>query len=328
MPQAVSPLCNRRLLLQAALGCTLMPAGGAFAASSEGFFARHHLPIGLQLYTVGDAVRKDLDAAFTKIAGIGFTVLEAAGYHGQTPAALREAANRHGLKITSIHVSAAARGGDPGLGGDLPKLAAELHTLGATDVVMPMFAMPERIAAQKEGEAFGAYIGRAAAQLTADDWKRTAAFLNEKGAALRREGLRFGYHNHNPEFAPLGGTNGLEILLQETSPDTVVFELDVGWAGAAGVDPVSLLRRHGRRFQLLHVKDIKPSTKSNYALQQDPTEVGSGRLNWAQLLPAAWDAGVRKFYVEQEPPFAGDRFDAIGKSYRFLHQFEEGRLSA
>jgi sugar phosphate isomerase/epimerase len=225
-------------------------------------------------------------------------------------------------------VNAVARGGDPGLDGDLPKLAADLHALGATDVVMPMFPIPERVGAQKGGEGYGAYIGRVASQLTADDWKRTAALLNEKGAAFRREGLRFGYHNHNPEFAPLAGSTGLELLLQETSPDAVVFELDVGWAAAAGVDPVALLQRNGRRFQLMHVKDILPSTKINYAFQQDPAEVGSGRLNWEKLLPAAWDAGVRKFYVEQEPPFTTDRFEAIGKSYRFLHEFEAGRIRA
>ena len=84
----------RRTLLQGALACALLPGRG-FGATPQGFFGRHHLPIGLQLYTVGEAVRKDLDDAFTKIAGIGFTVLEAAGYHGQTPAALREAAADH-----------------------------------------------------------------------------------------------------------------------------------------------------------------------------------------------------------------------------------------
>ena len=129
----------------------LLPGRG-FGATPQGFFGRHHLPIGLQLYTVGEAVRKDLDDAFTKIAGIGFTVLEAAGYHGQTPAALREAAARHGMKITSVHVNAVGRGGDPGLDGDLPKLAAELHALGVTDAVMPMFPVPERAGAQRPGD--------------------------------------------------------------------------------------------------------------------------------------------------------------------------------
>ena len=321
---------GRRSLLQGALACGLLPAR-SFAAAPQGFFARHRVPIGLQLYTVGEAVQKNLDEAFQKISAIGFRVLEAAGYHGQTPAALHEAAVRHGMKITSIHVSANASAGNPGLDWDIPKLAADLHTLGVTDVVMPMFPIPDRIGAPRQGEGFGAYIGRVATLLTADDWKRTAALLNSKGAALRREGLRFGYHNHNPEFAPLAGAgaaNGMEILLRETSPDAVVFELDVGWAAAAGVDPVALLKNHARQFQLMHVKDIKPGTRPNYALQQDPTEVGSGKLSWDRLLPAAWDVGVRKFYVEQEPPFAGDRFDAIGTSFRFLQSFDEGQARA
>ena len=332
MTQIETACCSRRSLLQGAFACALLPLP-TLAAEPEGFFGRHRLPIGLQLYTVGEAVRKNLDEAFTKIAATGFTVLEAAGYHGQTPKALHEAAMRHKLKITSIHVNAVGSNGDPGLNGDLSRLAAEVHTLGATDVVMPMFPIPERMGAPKQGEGFGGFIGRVASQLTADDWKRTAALLNQKGTALRREGLRFGYHNHNPEFAPLGGAgdgkaNGLEILLQETTAETVVFELDVGWAAAAGVDPVALLKKHGRRFQLMHVKDIKPGTKSNYASQQDPTEVGSGKLDWDRLLPAAWDVGVRKFYVEQEPPFSGDRFDAIGKSFRFLRAFDERQARA
>lgn len=308
------------------MGCMLAPAAQVLAAAPQGFFAQHRVPIGLQLYTVGDAVRQDADAALAKIAAIGYTVLEGAGYHGQTPARLRELATKHGLKITSVHVNAVGRGGDPGLDGDLPKLAADLHALGATDAVMPMFPIPERLGAPRQGENFGSYLGRVSPQLTVDDWKRTAALLNEKGAALRREGLRFGYHNHNPEFMAAGAGTALDLLLQETSPEDVTFELDVGWTAAAGVDPVVLLKKYGRRFQLMHLKDIKASTQSNFSFRQDPTEVGNGKLEWDRLLPAAWAAGVRKYYVEQEPPFAGDRFDSVAMSYRYLRDFREGRV--
>jgi sugar phosphate isomerase/epimerase len=310
------------------LACAALPAMRGVAAAPQGFFERHRLPVGLQLYTVGDAIRKDLDGSLAKIASIGYRVVEPASYHGYTPQQLRQAADRHGLKCTSIHIGAQASGGNPGLDQDLPKLAADLHLLGVTDVVMPMFVTPDRFGGQKPGENFGAYMGRVSAGLTVDDWKRTAAFLNEKGAKLRGEGLRLGYHNHNPEFAPVAGTTGLEILLAETSPDTVVFEMDVGWVAAAGVDPVALLRKHGKRFQLMHVKDIQASTKANFALQQDPTEVGSGNMDWNHLLPTAFDSGVRKFYVEQEPPFKMDRFDAIDKSRRFLMEFGVERIKA
>jgi sugar phosphate isomerase/epimerase len=322
---------NRRTLLGAATGIIGMAAGAgrlATAASSaidpsaSGWFAKRHLPIGLQLYTVGDAARKNIDDTLARVAKIGYRTVELAGYHGQSVQALRATANKHGLKFTSIHVGATGRPGEPGLDQDLPKLAADLHALGVTDVVMPMFPIPERLGGQKPGENFLAYIQRVTAALTRDDWQRTADLLNDRGAKLRAEGLRLGYHNHNPEFAPVGNTTGMEVLLSGTTADQVSFELDVGWVAAAGVDPVALLKRHGRRFQLMHVKDIKPSTQPNFALQQDPTEVGSGKLPWPTLLPAAFNAGVRKFYVEQEPPFAGDRFEAIGKSLAFLKSFE------
>jgi sugar phosphate isomerase/epimerase len=326
-------MMNRRTLIGAGAGMLAMAAGTgrmATAASSaidtkaSGWFAKRHLPIGLQLYTVGDEARKNIDATLARVAKIGYRTVELAGYHGQTVPTLRATADKYGLKFTSIHVGAAARPGEPGLDQDLPKLAADLHALGVTDVVMPMFPIPDRFGGPKEGEGFLGYIQRVSAGLTRDDWQRTADLLNERGAKLRAEGLRLGYHNHNPEFAPLGNTTGMDLLLGSTSPDAVSFEMDVGWVAAAGADPVALLRKHGRRFQLMHVKDIKPSTKSNFTLQQDPTEVGSGKLPWSQLLPTAFTAGVRKFYVEQEPPFATDRFEAIGKSLAFLKAFEDG----
>lgn len=315
---------DRRTLIGGAITAgmaALAPRGlwGAEApAAGDGWFARRRLPIGLQLYTVGDEARKDLDGTLAKVAQIGYRTVELAGYHGATVDALREAGLRHHLKFTSIHVGATARPGEPGLDQDIGRLAEALHRLGVTDVVMPMFQIPERLGGPRQGENFLAYLQRVTAAITRDDWQRTAALLNDRGRKLRSEGLRFGYHNHNPEFAPVAGTTGLEILLSETTPGDVVFELDVGWTAAAGLDPIALLKRHGKRFQLMHVKDIHATTKANFNMQQDPSEVGAGHLDWPAILPAAFDAGVRKFYVEQEPPFTTDRFTAIGKSFRYL----------
>jgi sugar phosphate isomerase/epimerase len=317
-------MMNRRTWMRGALGSLAAAGVGPAFAAEDGtrWFARHHVPIGLQLYTVGDDARKDIDGTLARVARIGYRTIELAGYHGQPLAKLRAAAARNHVKFTSIHVGAAGRPGEPGLDQDLPALAADLHSLGVTDVVMPMFPFPERFGAQRPGEGFGAYIERIGKGLTREDWQRTAALLNDRGEKLRALGLRFGYHNHNPEFAPLDDSNGLEILLRETSPADVVFELDVGWAAAGGVDPTELLTRHRQRFQLMHVKDIMASTKTNYVLRQDPAEVGGGKLDWQQLLPAAFAAGVRKFYVEQEPPFKTDRYTAIARSFAYLKAFE------
>lgn len=315
-----SSLSRRGLLQLGIASLASLPALDAFAASSgTGFFARYRLPLGLQLYTVADTARTDLEGTLKRIADIGYQTIELAGLHGHRVAELRAAADRAGLQLVSIHVGADARPGELSLGGDLPVLAASAHQLGVTDVVMPMFSMPARLGGPAEREGFLAYLQRVVPQLTADDWHRTAEQLNGFGSKLRREGLKFGYHNHNPEFAPLADdTNGFEILLKETDHKAVSFELDTGWAAAAGHDPVEIIRHHAGRITQLHVKDIKESTRTNYALAQDPTEVGSGALDWPALLSTARGAGIRRYFVEQEPPFRGDRYDSIAASLRYL----------
>ena len=310
---------TRRTALQTLAATTLaLATSPALTAQPGGFFERHHLPIGLQMYTVGEALTRDLDATLARVAAIGYRALELAGFHGHTVAALKAAKLRHDVKFTSLHVGATARGPDPGLDGDVPRLAANLHELGATDVVLSLFPVPDRLGQQRQGEDVSAWLRRVQPRLERADWQRTAALLNERGTQLKREGLRFGFHNHNLEFAPVAGSTGLDILIAETTPELVVFQLDTGWAAAAGRDPVALLRQHGHRFQLMHLKDVRGSMRTNFTLQQEPAELGAGKLDWPRVLEAAHAAGVRKFYVEHEPPFAGDRFDTIARSYRFL----------
>jgi sugar phosphate isomerase/epimerase len=117
----------------------------------------------------------------------------------------------------------------------------------------------------------------------------------------------------------VGATTGLEILLAETDPKLVTFEMDVGWVAAAGHDPVALLAKHKGRFTLMHLKDIKPSTAANFALKMDPADVGSGKLDWKRLLSAAYAEGVRNFYLEQEPPFTRPRIEAAKIGFDYLN---------
>jgi sugar phosphate isomerase/epimerase len=301
MQYQMNLLSRRDALRFGAAALATLPALDALGAG-PGFFARNKLALGLQLYTVGDLARKDLDGTLARIADIGYETIELAGLHGHTVAELRAAADRVALKFVSIHIGADSRPGELSLSGDIPALAASAHQLGVTDVVMPMYSRPAH-----------------AGPPEADDWKSTAAQLNGYGAALHKQGLKFGYHNHNPEFAPLpGDTNGFEILMKETDSRLVSFELDIGWAAAGGQDAVKLMSQHKGRITQLHVKDIKASTKTNYTMQQDPTEVGSGTLDWASLLSTAKTAKITRYFVEQEPPFPGDRFDSIEKSLRYL----------
>ena len=293
-------------------------AARAAAAGKAPFFRRTRLPIGLQLYTLGPDLRKDLDGQLAQVAKIGYRTVELAGYLGRTPAQLKAALDRAGLQATSSHVQAKGAGPEPTLA-DLERLVADAHLIGIRHIVLPMFPIPERIGmTPKAGESRAAVVARMESQMTADDWKATADLLNAKGRALQAAGLTMGYHNHNVEFSPVGGTNGLEILLQATDPALVSFEMDVGWVVAGGGDPFALLKAHKGRFTQMHVKDVKASTQTNYVFQQDPTEVGSGVIPWPRLLPAAYAEGVRGFFVEQEPPFARPRIEAARLCFDYL----------
>src|SRR6185437_7648166 len=181
-----------------------------------------------------------------------------------------------------------------------------------------IFPVPQRFGAPRKGEDGLEFLSRAGKEMTADDWQRLAAQLNAKGAALEREGLRLAYHNHNVEFTKVGSTTAYDLLLAHTDPAAVWFEMDVGWVAAAGVDPIPLLRAHPHRFRMMHVKDLKASTLPNNGFRMDPADVGSGVLDWKSVLSAGYEAGVRKYYVEQEPPFAGPRMDAARADYEYL----------
>ncbi|MDE1145832.1 MAG: sugar phosphate isomerase/epimerase [Azospirillaceae bacterium] len=311
---------RRRAFLAGALAAGGLSALGARAAATP-FFKAKGLPIGLQLYTLGDAARKDLPGTLKAVADIGYRSVELPVFYDRTAAELATAFKAAGLVCESAHVPVHPYGPGPApsLAGDLDALIADAHTLGLKFIVMPMFQIPERLDMKpRPGEDFGDALARVAGQFTVDDWKATAAFLNEKGAVLKRGGVQMAYHNHNFEFAPVGGTTGYDILLSETDPDLVKMEMDIGWVGAAGLDPLALLKAHPGRFRLMHLKDIKASTVPNAALKMDPVEVGAGTLDWHALLPAAVAAGVRHFYVEQEPPFTRPRLDAVRDSFQYL----------
>ena len=317
-----SSAMSRRTFLgtAAAVSCVAATAGLG-APAGRRFFAGHGLPIGLQLYTLGDAPYRDLDGTLQTLAKIGYRIVEPVGLMKRPAAELRAALDRAGLSSPSTHVPLEADpAGGPTLAGDVGKLAADMHRIGVKFVVVPSFPVPQRFGGQGKGEDWGQYMSRAGKGMTADEWRGLAAQLNRKGAALQREGLKLAYHNHNAEFVRRGSQTGYDLLLANTDPDLVWFEMDVGWVAAAGADPIPLLRAHRHRYRLMHVKDVKASTVPNNAAKMDPADVGSGILDWKTILPAAYDAGVRYYYIEQEPPFAEPRMDAVRTGYRYLAQ--------
>jgi sugar phosphate isomerase/epimerase len=224
-------------------------------------------PIALQLYTVRDLTSCDFIGALRQVADAGYRAVEFAGTDGVAPSDLRTALDESGIRAISAHVRLDDLRLPP------QNLLAQLHTLGCAYAALAWLPPEER------GSAEGA--------------KRLAELLNEWGKTCQAEGIRFGYHNHDFEFAPLGPTTMFEILTAETDPDLVFFELDVYWAQFAGLDPADLIRHYTGRLPLLHMKDMAVGDRS-YA------PVGTGVLDWPAIIDAAKAAGTEWYIVEQD----------------------------
>jgi sugar phosphate isomerase/epimerase len=316
---------SKRTLMKGMAAAVAVGVGDAAAAVAEApFFAAHRLQIGIQLYALRVDMRADFAGTLRKVAAIGYRLVETSSQYGHSVADFRMALDAAGLACRSIHAMPQPLGQGPDLTTNFDQVVAEAHTIGATGVVMPLFLIPERLRSAPNSNP-GNIIGSAGKALTADDYLRMADFLNAKGEALRKHGLQLSYHNHNVEFAPQGTSFGLEILLRKTSPRLVQFELDVGWAYAARADVFALLAAHPGRFTKFHIKDIKPTTPLNFAFKQDPADLGNGVIDWKRLLPAAYAAGTRGFYVEQEDPFTRPPIEVMADNYHYLANLKTRR---
>lgn len=284
-------------------------------AETSGTLAADRLrPItGVQLHSIRAEAQADLEGALRALASFGYRRTEIAGYLGRTPRQIRALHDAAGLACVSAHVRLEPGTPDePGLRGDLARLADHMHVMGAVHVVVPAFPPPEDLAIRRsEGEAIGEFHARVSRALTEDHWRRRAAELNALGGRLAALGLRLAFHNHAFEFDRIARCSGIDLLLAETDPGCVVFQLDAGWASYAGVDPAALLRDHPRRFRLLHLKDMRSAAETVAPLS---TEIGAGTLHWREILAAAEAAGVEEAFVEQEPPFERPPLDAMAVS--------------
>ena len=309
------PHQSRRQVLGgfAAAGAALIAS--PVSARRRPFFGTHGETLGLQIYTLGSEALKDLQTAFAEIARIGFRAVELLSFGDQQAQDMKAALRSSGLVARSTQT--AFTGPGPNLTDHLDRLIREAHLLDLEYVAATLFDIPAHFTA-REGEDLGALFKRAAREMSADDWKGYAEKLNAVGAKLKRQGLRLAHHNHNLEFAPVAGSTGFDLIVANTDPALVVFEMDVGWVAAAGHDPIALLNRYPGRFRLMHVKDIKPETKANFAFDQIPAIPGEGVLDWTRLLPAAKAAGVTHYYVEQEGPFAIPRIEAVRRNHCYL----------
>ena len=238
-------------------------------------------PLGIQLYSVRGPARTDVPGTLARVRSLGFREVELAGTYGLCASAFRAMLDQAGLRATSMHV------GYERLRDSLPAVLAEAKTLGAPYV----------------GTAWIPHPGGA---MTAPLASQTAADFNRWGRAARAEGLTFFYHIHGYEFQPgADGARPIDVLMRETDPAAVKFELDVFWAARPGADPAALLRQYPNRWALMHLKDMRQGVATNVhtgAAPADESEVpvGTGQIDYRAVLRAARDVGLAKYYIEDE----------------------------
>jgi sugar phosphate isomerase/epimerase len=265
--------------------------------------------LGIQLYTVAAELAADLPGTLKTLRTIGYRVVESAGFQKLSAIDFRKALEAAGLRCASAHLHFTAD--DPG------PLFEDAHAVGAHYAVSSMMiAPPAGVSASGPGKALS--------DLTLDDFKRTAELANRIGAKAKQAGLQYVYHNHNFEFKDQGnGQTGYDLLLKETDPELVKFELDCGWMVAAGFSPVEYFKKYPNRYRLIHVKDFlltgKPTTDLMGAGRPKGTELGKGHIDYKPIFAAAGPAGVEYFFSEQEPPIIGmTELEAAKVNYDYM----------
>jgi sugar phosphate isomerase/epimerase len=279
-----------------------------------------NLPIGLQLYTVGQEMDSDPSGTLKAVAAAGYKQVELSPL-SKTPAKdLKKMLDDVGLKNPSGHYML------PDLLSKLQEMI-DLARLFGQDfmvVTVPWVADPSRFKPDPQQGQMGIFLAIING-LTLDDWKWNAEQFNKVGEQIKKAGLQLGYHNHNFEWNSYDGVAGYDEFLRLTDAGLVKLELDCGWATVAGQDPVAYLTKYPQRYTLLHIKDFRKGfTPRTTLLGKDPgapvgTELGRGAIEYGRIFAAAKKARIRALFVEQEPPFTEmPALEAIKVDYDYL----------
>ena len=259
---------------------------------------RKSFGVGLQLYTIRDAMTADPTGSLKKISDLGYKNVELANYtegkfYGYVPTEFKKIVNDLGMDIISSHTSVEAAG----ITMDSAKKMADDHAaMGVKYCVQPWVEEVNR---------------------NVETYKKMIADWNQVGKVMKEVGIQFGYHNHNFEFKPT--EDGLipyyDIFMKEMDADLITMELDMYWATKAGQDPVEMFNKYPGRFQLFHFKDMAQQSAPFYdVIKDDITSVGAGLIDFKRIYAARETAGMKYLFVEDDNQGMGKPFEAVETS--------------
>jgi sugar phosphate isomerase/epimerase len=227
---------------------------------------------GIQLWSVRDDMGKDAKGTLKQLASYGYKQIESfeggkGMFWGMTNTEFKSYMDELGMKIVASHCE---------ISKDFEKKAADATAIGMKYLICPWKGP------QKELDAF----------------KKFADEFNQKGEICKKNGIRFAYHNHDYSFVTMNGEMGQDVMMKNTDPSLVDFELDMYWVVAAGQDIETWLKKYPKRFRLCHVKDRKKGATESE--KDESVVVGTGSINYPRILKAAKKQGMEYYIIEQE----------------------------
>ena len=264
---------NRKDFLQmsgsAALGLALASCGSRSTAA-RGTIRN----FGIQLYSLRDELPADPKGVLKKLASFGYKEIESfegdsGMFWGMSNREFKKYLSGLGMQITSSHCDFKK---------NFERKAAEAGEIGMKYLICP-------------------WLGK---QRSLDDYKRAADEFNKAGEICQKNGLRFAYHNHDYSFRLQNREYPQDILMQNTDPALVDFEMDIYWVVTAGQDPVEWMKKYNWRFKLCHVKDRKKNKPFREGESNQSCIVGKGSIDYKSILGEAKNLGMKYYILEQE----------------------------
>ncbi len=249
---------------------------------------------GIQLYTLRDDMPKDPKGVLKKLSEDGYHTIESyegdqGMFWGMSNKEFKTYMDELDLKIVSSHIN---------IEEEVERKAAEAAEIGMDYLVCP-------------------YVGP---QESLDAWKKISEKFNAAGAACKKEGIQFAYHNHAYSFEEFSGIIPHEFLLDNTDADLVKHEMDIYWVVTGGADPIEYLKKYSNRFTLCHVKDRMKDVPMTE--RQASCDLGTGSIDFPSILKVAQENGMEHFILEQERYDNSTPLKSVEVGAKYLKEFK------
>jgi len=239
--------------------------------------ALYTAPLGVQTYTFRRSIGTDPVKVLDSIKKLGFTEIEGGGGR-MHPAEFRKLCDERGITIPSTGA------GYEDLVNKIDSVVWRAKMLGAKYVMC-------------------AWIPHQNNMLTFENAKKAVEDFNKAGKILKENGLTFCYHAHGYEFQPYEDLTLLDYMIKNTNPEYVSFQMDIFWIQFGGGDPVTLLKKYGSRWKMMHLKDMHKGTKKDLTgltSVENDVALGTGELDLPAILKEAKRIGIKHYFIEDE----------------------------